>query len=93
MNWKTRDQIMDPRRLVRPRAHERRIAWRVDLKTRMKFRDLLMELVDLECDPPSYERERRMESLRDDIRSLPGYPRSYDPERDVIVPVTTSSMR
>jgi hypothetical protein len=59
----------------------------------MKFRDLLHELVDLETAPQDLEVQARMEMLREEIRALPGYPRGYHPERDVIVPVTTSEAR
>jgi len=88
--WQTRDVILDPHRIQRP---GRRIEWRVSLNTHMKFRDLLGELVDLESYPRSHELERRMESLREEIRCLPGFPRDYHPEDDTIVPVTTSAQR
>jgi len=71
----------------------RRIEWRVSLRTQMKFYDLLAELVDLEGYPYDPEIEARMEALRDDIRALPGYPRKYHPDRDLIVPVVTSEQR
>lgn len=87
----SRDLILDPRRIQRPQ--ERRIEWQCSLSTRMRFRDLLNELVDLEAEPWSMEVEARMEALRDDIRHLPGYPQNYDPDRTVIVPVTTTAMR
>ena len=70
-----------------------RIEWRVSLRTQAKFYDLLAELVDLEMELASEERDNRMEALRDDIRSLPGYPRRYDPDRDLIVPVLTTEMK
>ena len=74
------------------RAGGREIRWEVSLRTRMRFWDLLAELVDLELEPTSPELLERMEALRCDIRALPGYPRQYDPERDLIVPITTSEM-
>lgn len=83
--------ILDPRRIRRP--GERHIQWRVSLRTKMRFTDLLHELVELELEPATWEREQRMEALRDEIRALPGYPRRYDPERDVIIPTTTSEVR
>lgn len=65
----------------------------MSLRVKMKFWSLLEELVDLEQEPASPECEERMEALREDIRSLPGYPRRYDPEADLIVPVTSSEQR
>lgn len=59
----------------------------------MKFRSLLGELVDLECEPASRERDQRAEALREDIRALPGFPVGYHPEDDTIVPVTASTQR
>lgn len=79
--------ILDPRRFAR---RGRRIEWPVSLRVRNKFRDLLGELVDLEQEPHSDAVEKRMEALREDIRALPGFPKRYDPERDLIVPITTS---
>jgi len=75
------------------REPEREIRWEVSLRTRMRFRELLGELVDLEQEVPSDEVSLRMEALREEIRSLPGFPRRFDPERDTIVPVTTSTQR
>jgi len=75
------------------RAQEREIRWEVSLRVRMRFRELLSELVDLEQEVPSDEVSLRMEALREEIRSLPGFPRRFDPERDTIVPVTTSTQR
>lgn len=92
MRW----QILDPEVLRRNRARregERRIEWPCSLRVRMQFRSLLHELVELETWPATEEREIRMERLREEIRSLPGFPRRYDPERDLIVPVTTSAQR
>ena len=71
-------------------AKGRTIEWRVSLRVKHQFYDLLHELVELEHVPWEPEVASRMEALRDDIRALPGYPRRYDPERDVIVPVVTS---
>ena len=79
--------------LGEPPRNMRRIEWRVSLRTQMKFYDLLGELVDLEGYPRDAEIEARMEALRDDIRALPGYPRKYHPDRDLIVPVVTSEQR
>ena len=59
----------------------------------MRFRDLLSERMDLEQEPQSFEVLARTQALEEDIRALPGYPKKYDPDRDVIVPVTTSSSR
>jgi len=83
--------ILDPSRVRRP---GRCIEWRVSWKVRQRFRELLHELVELE-----YANQRdsgvlqRMEGLRDAIRHLPGYPRRYNPERDTIVPITTTVSR
>jgi hypothetical protein len=82
--------ILDPQRIQRRPG--RQIRWECSLKTRMRFRSMLQELVDLEQYPPSETREA-MEALREDIRALPGFPVGYDPERDLIVPVTTSAQR
>lgn len=92
MSWDVLDAA-ELRRNRRRREREREIVWHVSLRTRMKFRDLLHELVDLESYPATSESLMRMENLRDEIRSLPGFPRRYDPDRDVIVPVTTSVQR
>lgn len=86
-------EILDPRRVVREPLRGRRIEWRVSLRTKARFEALLGELVDLELEPWSGEREARAEALREDIRALPGYPRNYHPEDDVIVPVLTSVQR
>jgi len=59
----------------------------------MKFRSLLHERVDLEQEPPSFEVESRMRALEEEIQSLPGFPKGYDPERDLIVPMTSSTQR
>jgi len=83
--------ILDPNRLVR---RGRTIEWPVSRRIYLKFRDLLQELVDAESlDQSDPEVRNRMETLRDDIRHLPGYPRSYDPEHDLIVPVVTTASR
>jgi hypothetical protein len=79
--------ILDPKRIVRS---ERRIEWRVSRKTHFRFRELLMELVDREHQNPH---DPDLEALRDDIRHLPDFPRGYDPERDVIVPVVTTEQQ
>ena len=86
-----RYEILDPRRIRR--AEGRVIPWRCSLSVHMRFRDLLFELVDLENEPPTPEVQNRMAILQDEIRSLPDFPRNYDPERDEIEPVTTSAMR
>lgn len=87
---KQRWEILDPRRIRQP---GRRIEWPVSARTRMKFRDLLGELVALEQEPQEPEILARMEALREDIRALPGYPKRYDPDRDWICPVTNSVAR
>ena len=84
-------EILDPRRIQRP--GERKIEWRCSLRVRMQFRALLHELVDLEQEARDPEVAQAMEALREDIRALPGFPVGYDPERDLIVPVTTSAQR
>ena len=92
MRW----AVLDPDALRRNRARregERRIEWRVSLRTRMQFRALLMELVDLETYPQTPETLMKMEALREEIRGLPGFPRRYDERRDLIVPITTSVQR
>jgi len=83
--------VIDPQRIQR---RERQIPWPCSLRVRMKFRSLLAELVDLEQESPSDpDVQQHMESLREEIRALPGFPKRYDPERDVIVPCTTSAQR
>jgi hypothetical protein len=59
----------------------------------MRFRSLLHERVELEAEPASFEVESRMRALEEEIASLPGFPRGYDPDRDVIVPLTSSTQR
>lgn len=92
MRWQVLD-AEELRRNRRRREGEHRIEWPVSLRTRMRFRSLLHELVDLETWPQTPELLLRMEALREEIRGLPGFPRRYDPERDLIVPVTTSMQR
>lgn len=83
--------ILDPKRVT---TGGRRIEWPVSHRTRMRFRELLFELVDLEgADQTDREVQDRMAALRDAIRSLPGFPRAFDPERDTIIPVTTTVSR
>jgi hypothetical protein len=87
----TRYHVLDPQRIQR---HERRIEWPCSLRTRMKFRALLAELVDLEQESQrDPDVQAKMEALREDIRSLPGFPKRFDLDRDLIVPVTTSTQR
>ena len=87
-------EILDPQRIQRLAQQGRKIEWPCSLRTHMRFRDLLTELVELElADQRDPEVQNRMAGLRDDIRHLPGYPSAYDIERDVIVPVTTTAMR
>jgi hypothetical protein len=83
-------EIVDPRRFRRP---GKRIEWRCSLRVRMRFRGLLQELVDLETYPQTRENLMRMENLREEIRSLPNFPKRYNAERDLIVPVTSSVQR
>lgn len=88
--------VLDPAELRRNRARregERRIEWRVSLRTRMLFRTLLQELVELESWPQTLETAQRMEFLREEIRGLPGFPKRYNERTDLIVPVTTSVQR
>lgn len=89
-----RYEVLDPRRIL-PRSgrRERRIEWPVSSRTHLKFRALLEELVGLETEPASPEREARAEGLREDIRALPGFPRRLDPDADLVVPVVTSTQR
>lgn len=83
--------VLDRRRV---RTRGRRIEWPVSYRTLQRFREALHELVELEdADQTSPWVRQRMEALRDDIRSLPGYPRGYDPENDLIVPTLTSVTR
>lgn len=84
------EQFIDPRRILRAGPPARRIEWRVSLRTKGRFYALLAELVDLEQEPLTPELWNRVETLRDEIRALPGYPKRYHPENDLIVPVTTS---
>ena len=91
-----RYQVLDTAELRRNRARregERRIEWRCSLRTRMAFRSLLQELVELESYPQTLETEMRMERLREEIRGLPGFPKRYNVNLDLIVPVTTSVQR
>jgi len=85
-------EILDPQRIQRPHQG-RKIEWHCSLRVRMKFRSLLQELVDLEGEPQDAECHNRAEALRDEIRSLPRFPIGFDPERDVIIPVTSSAQR
>lgn len=83
--------ILDPTRVKRP---GRRIEWPVSRAVHLRFREWLHELVALEyADQTDPEVVDRMAGLRDAIRRLPGYPRQYDVERDIIVPVVTTVQR
>jgi len=83
--------VLDRSRLRRWR---RRIEWPVSRRVHLRFRELLHELVDLESgDQTDRELQQRMESLREDIRALPGFPVRYHPEKDLIVPITTTAQR
>jgi hypothetical protein len=85
------DVIPTPLRWVDSRTPERRIEWRVSRRTHQRFRELLHELLDTEYESQSDpEVQARMEMLREEIRALPGYPKRYHPERDLIVPVVTT---
>ena len=81
--------ILDPNRVVK---RGRTINWDVSRRTYLRFRELLEALVDAELEAQDLpEVQQRMATLRDDIRHLPGYPRGYDPEHDLIVPVVTTA--
>lgn len=89
-----RYEILDSSRIQRPHGRRgRRIEWRCSLRVRSRFRSLLHELVDLEQQPDEPETRQRMVALRQDILALPGFPRRFDPDHDLIVPVTTSAQR
>ena len=86
----TRAPVYDPSRLARGRQ----IEWRVSRRTHLRFRELLLALVETELeDQTSYEVQNRAATLRDDIRHLPGYPQHYNPELDVIIPVVTTEQK
>ena len=89
LNRRSPYDILDSHRIRRQNTHIRRIEWRVSTRTKSRFEDMLSELLEIEgIDDPLINSQR--EALQEDIRSLPGYPRGYDPDRDVIVPVPTS---
>ena len=81
---------MDLRHLLvgqQPFPTTHRVEWRCSASTYQRFLDLTSCLDDLDPDDPESE------CLRDDIRSLPGYPLQADPHRDLIVPVITTVRR
>jgi hypothetical protein len=55
------------------------IQWRTHFRTYQRWLDLVQRY-DTLSDPWSDEAE----SIKDDIRSLPGYPLQADPERDIV---------
>ena len=62
------------------------IRWPVSPEVFERFNQIafrLLDLVDPNCDEAW--------ALRDEARSLPGFPRGYDEERDTIVPVVTQT--
>jgi len=81
--------ILDPNRVVK---RGRTINWDVSRRTYLRFREPLETLVDLElADLTDPQVQDQMATLRDDIRHLPGFPRGYDPEGDLIVPTVTTA--
>lgn len=78
----------------RVRRRGRKIEWRVSRRVHSRFMELITELVELELAPQQDpEVQNRMATLRDDIRHLPGFPQRYNPDFDVIYPVTTTAQR
>lgn len=86
--------VLDRSRVTKAPGTGRTLEWRVSLQTYTRFRDLLDQLVGLEYQDQTDPAVRdKMESLREDIRHLPGYPREYDKHRDIIEPVITTASR
>lgn len=59
------------------------IAWRMDLQTYEHYLNLYEEISSTH---PDYEFEKYQELL-EEFQQLDGFPRDYDPEYDVIIPV------
>ena len=56
------------------------IPWRMDATTHERWRYLLSRLIELDPD------DEEAWVLRDEVRSLPGFPHHYDMVADTIVP-------
>lgn len=61
-----------------------RLEWRLTAGVYDRYRDLRDQL------DRAPEGSADWYALQDDLRSLPGFPFSNDPDRDVIVPVITT---
>lgn len=59
--------------------------WRVTPEVNRRFLQLVGRLAS-----EAHDSEESM-SLRDQIRSLPGHPHNFDPERDVIIRIDTTT--
>jgi len=63
------------------------IAWRMTLQTWRRWQSILRQLEDLD------ESSEAALLLHEEARSLPGFPRHYHEERDLIVPEIASTSR
>ena len=64
------------------------VEWRCTWDVKMRF----LELADMLRSLNVYDNDTR-EAIHEEVRSLPGYPREYDPDRDEIQIVTTTLRR
>ena len=89
LSWTLRTPIPQPRQ-----GCGRKIEWRVSRKTHFRFQELLTRLLELELESQrSPEVRAETAAVQEEIRGLPGYPKRYHPENDLIVPVVTTEQR
>ena len=89
MSWTYRQPIP-----VSRRSSGWKIEWRVSRKTHFRFQELLHRLLELEQESQrSPEVRAETAAVQEEIRGLPGYPKVYDIDRDVIEPVVTTEQR
>lgn len=71
--------------------HLSQVPWPMSSKIHFQLRELLALIQQEQGRPPDELNISTLESLKDDIRHLPGYPRNYsDPDRYEIVPKVTT---
>ena len=76
------------------RRETNRIEWRCSRDNYYRCLEMYKRLAELEyanqADPAVRD---EAQALHDDILSLPGFPQHWDPNRDMVVPVTTTVRR
>lgn len=85
-------EILDKTRIRPNGSRGRRVVWPCSRTIYLRAVDLFRELEEIEGLVEPDQVQRRY-ALMDEVMGLPGYPRDYDPDRDVIDPQITSEMR